>query len=113
MFKFLKEPANQKLAILLLIFIISFISFMLTDYIVCKVVIWHSAEFKSISSPAAFFMYQKHQIALMIKVGISLLGFACFLFVARQLFAIVSGLEKIQDTLKYQNFKIIKKSIEL
>ncbi len=109
----LKDPVKQKLGILILVFILSFVSIMLTDFIICKFIVDQNDLFKAIEPQAAFFIYQKQQIALIIKSGFGLLGFICFLFVARQIFAIVSGLEKIQKTLKDQNLKIVRKSIEL
>jgi PAS domain S-box-containing protein len=50
---------------------------------------------------------------IVLKLLFGFLGFVCFLFVAQQIVAIVSELEKIQRTLKDQNLKVIKKSIEL
>lgn len=113
MLKYLKKPVNKRLSVLILIFIISFISILLTDYLICKIVISKSDELKSIGSQALIFLNQKQQIGLAIKIGIGCLGLISFLFVTRQMFTIVSGIEQIQETLKDQNFKIIKKSIEL
>ncbi|MCK5097425.1 MAG: PAS domain S-box protein, partial [Desulfobacteraceae bacterium] len=113
MFKCFKEPINRKLGILILIFILSFVSIILTDFIICKILFGQNAVFKAIESQAASLIHQQQQIALIIKSGFGLLGLVCFLFISRQIFAIISGLEKIQKTLKDQNLKIIRKSIEL
>ena len=111
--KKINESINKKLGLLILVFILSFVSIMLTDFIICKIVIGQNILFKSIELQAATVIVQNQQIALIIKSGFGLLGFICFLFIAKQIFAIIAEFEKVQKTLKDQNIKIIRKSIQL
>ncbi|NOX34856.1 MAG: PAS domain S-box protein [Deltaproteobacteria bacterium] len=111
--KIFKEPFNQKLFFLFLIFIIFFIAVLFTDYIICNIIIGRSVEFLSMDSKTVALLNQQQFFGMFIKAGIGVFGLVAFLIIAKQMLLIVSDREQTRETLNEQNLKIIRKSIEL
>ncbi len=111
--KFLSEPFNRKLIFLILIFILCLSSIIFTDYLICKFIMDQSIGSQFIESRTVQFLNQKHALGIFIKSGLGILGLALFFLIARQMFVLISGREQVRETLKEQNLKIIRKSIEL
>ncbi len=106
--KFFSEPFNQKLGFLILIFILCLAGIISIDFLS-----YYSVEIESTDLQAAQFFYQKQVSGIAIKTGLGVMGLAFFLWIARQMLALISGREQVKETLKEQNLKIIRKSIEL
>lgn len=111
--KFFKEPFNRKLTILILIFIICLAGVISIDYLICRYYINESIAFKSIDLQTAALLNRNQALGMWIESGVGLLGLVFFLWIARQIFVLISGREQVRETLKEQNLKIIRKSIEL
>ncbi|MFA5902383.1 MAG: PAS domain S-box protein [Desulfobacula sp.] len=111
--KFFSEPFNRKLVRLIFIFLICMISFMMTDYLVSQYFFHQITGVTFIDSEASALWNQRQMIGMGIKSGIGVLGIVFFLMISRQMFFLISGREMVKETLKEQNLKIIRKSIEL
>ncbi len=111
--KFFSEPFNNKLILLIFIFLICLAGFILTDYLVGQYFFHQISGVKTLNSDIAEVLNRKQMLGMVIKAGLGFMGLIFFFLVLRQMFVLISGREQVKETLKEQNLKIIRKSIEL